>query len=112
MRELPMVCMLPDGRRLHLEDGPMDLIVEAYGRREQIRAAYDAAGRRFLTILDELCAELALLRQAANSKGPAPQGTIARRMSAAVEPYTKRCFITPMAAVAGAVAQEILESMR
>ena len=56
--------MLPDGRRLHLHDGPIDLIVEAYGRREQIHAAYDSAARRFVTILDELCAELPLLRQA------------------------------------------------
>ena len=24
-------AMLPDGRRLHLQDGPIDLIVEAFG---------------------------------------------------------------------------------
>jgi ApbE superfamily uncharacterized protein (UPF0280 family) len=32
-------------------------------------------------------------------------------MAAAVEPYAERCFITPMAAVAGAVAEEILKTM-
>jgi ApbE superfamily uncharacterized protein (UPF0280 family) len=32
-------------------------------------------------------------------------------MFAAVEPYCEDCFITPMAAVAGSVAEEILESM-
>jgi uncharacterized protein len=111
MRDSPTVRMMPDGRRLHLQDGPIDLIVEAYGRREQIQAAYDAAARRFITILDELCAELPLLRQAAQAKGIRPQGAIARRMAAAVEPYAGRCFITPMAAVAGAVADEILETM-
>ena len=103
--------MLPDGRRLHLQDGPIDLIVEAYGRREQIHAAYDSAARRFLTILDELCSELPLLRQAARGNVTPPQGVIARRMAGAVEPYAERCFITPMAAVAGAVAEEILETM-
>jgi ApbE superfamily uncharacterized protein (UPF0280 family) len=104
--------MLPDGRRLHLHDGPIDLIVEAYGRREQIHAAYDSAARRFLTILDELCSELPLLRQAVRGNVTPPQGVIARRMAGAVEPYAERCFITPMAAVAGAVAEEILETMR
>ena len=103
--------MLPDGRRLHLHDGPIDLIVEAYGRREQIHAAYDSAARRFLTILDELCSELPLLRQAVRGNVTPPQGVIARRMAGAVEPYAERCFITPMAAVAGAVAEEILETM-
>ena len=111
MRESPIVQLLPDGRRLHLHDGPIDLIVEAYGRPEQIHAAYDTAERRFVTILDELCAELPLLRQAVGSNMPRPQGVIARRMAAAVEPYAERCFITPMAAVAGAVAEEILETM-
>ena len=111
MRESPIVQLLPDGRRLHLHDGPIDLIVEAYGRPEQIHAAYDTAERRFVTILDELCAELPLLRQAVGSNMPRPQGVIARRMAAAVEPYGERCFITPMAAVAGAVAEEILETM-
>jgi len=39
------------------------------------------------------------------------QGVIARRMVAAVAPYGERTFITPMAAVAGAVAEEILGAM-
>jgi uncharacterized protein len=111
MREPPIIRMLSGGRRLFLHDGPMDLIVEAYGSCAQIREAYDAAARRFLTVLEELCSELPLLRQAASASGPRPEGTIARRMSDAVGPYAERCFITPMAAVAGAVAQEILETM-
>ena len=111
MRDSPIVQLLPDGHRLHLHDGPIDLILEAYGRPEQIHAAYDTAERRFVTILDELCAELPLLRKAVGSNMPRPQGVIARRMAAAVEPYGERCFITPMAAVAGAVAEEILENM-
>jgi uncharacterized protein len=111
MREAPIIRMLSDGRRLHLHDGPIDLIVEAFGSGEQIGVAYDTAARRFVTILGELCSELPLLRQATRPGGPRPQGAIARRMTEAVESFAERCFITPMAAVAGAVAQEILEIM-
>jgi uncharacterized protein len=105
------VRLLPDGRRLHLHDGPIDLIVEAFGIPEQITASYNAAAERFATILDELCAELSLLRKPARRDGPLPAGVVARRMMAAVAPYCERSFITPMAAVAGAVAEEILGAM-
>jgi ApbE superfamily uncharacterized protein (UPF0280 family) len=67
--------------------------------------------RRFTTILDELCEELPLLRSEVTSSSPAPYGTTARRMDAAVRPYASKCFITRMAAVAGAVADEILAAM-
>ena len=39
------------------------------------------------------------------------QGVVARRMHAAVAPFASDQFITPMAAVAGAVAEEILGAM-
>jgi ApbE superfamily uncharacterized protein (UPF0280 family) len=110
---------LPDGHRLHLHDGPIDLIVEAFGAEVEVQAAYHAACQRFTTILDELCIELPFLRTAlprvaqnANSEdGPYPRGAVARRMTAAALPYAAQHFITPMAAVAGAVADEILTTM-
>jgi uncharacterized protein len=111
MREPPIFRMLPDEQRLHLHDGPIDLIVEAFGSSPEIRTAYRAAARRFLTILDELCAELPLLRSAARANGGRPRGIVARRMADAVEPLATEHFITPMAAVAGAVAEEILGAM-
>jgi len=40
-----------------------------------------------------------------------PEGVIAQHMFAAVLPYAQDTFITPMAAVAGAVAEEILLAM-
>lgn len=103
--------MLPDGRRLHLQDGPIDLIVEGFGVPGEVDAAYRAAGERFVTILDELCGELSCLRQACSQESPWPRGSVARRMTAAVMPYAAECFVTPMAAVAGAVAEEILAAM-
>lgn len=100
--------MLPDGRRLHLNDGPIDLIIGAEGEAAEVGRAYAAAHARFATVLDELCAELPLLR-----KPPAaePQGTVARRMWRATLPLSRHAFITPMAAVAGSVAEEILQAM-
>jgi ApbE superfamily uncharacterized protein (UPF0280 family) len=94
-----------------MHDGPIDLIVEAWGAPSEIQTAYRAAAERFATVLDELCGELTFLRQPTRVDGPLPQGTIARRMVAAVTPYTATTFITPMAAVAGAVAEEVLEAM-
>ena len=111
MREPAVIRMLPDGRRMHLQDGPIDLIVEANGSPQAVSAAYEAAARRFVRVLDELCGELPLLRQPARKTSERPRGVVARRMFAAVEPYCEDGFITPMAAVAGSVAEEILETM-
>jgi ApbE superfamily uncharacterized protein (UPF0280 family) len=111
MKQRAQIRMLADGRRLHLHDGPIDLIVEAFGRAREVWAAYGAARSRFVTVLDELCGELSLLRRPCSAEAVWPQGTVARRMVAAVMPYASECFITPMAAVAGAVAEEILATM-
>ncbi|SFI87756.1 UPF0280 family protein [Bradyrhizobium sp. Gha] len=110
MTRLPQIALLSDGRRLHLQDGPIDLVVEARGRAHEVRAAYEAAARRFTGLLDELCAELPELRRAAEER-TALEGVVARRMHAAVAPYVPDGFITPMAAVAGSVAEEILGAM-
>jgi ApbE superfamily uncharacterized protein (UPF0280 family) len=105
------IGFLPDKRRLHLHDGPIDLIVEAFGAPREVNAAYRAATERFVTVLDELCRELPVLRQASRKSSPRAAGVVAKRMQAAVAPYSEQTFITPMAAVAGAVAEEILGSM-
>lgn len=101
------VSRLPNGR-LHLNDGPIDLIISCDGRREEIAKAEQAAVARFANVLDELCSELPLLRRPTGKK---LNGTIARRMWQATSPFAARHFITPMAAVAGSVAEEILEAL-
>ena len=111
MRPRAQIRLLAGGRRLHMHDGPIDLIVEAFGNTGEVKVAYQAAAKRFVTVLDELCGELSLLRQPARIGGPEPVGVIARRMMTAVLPHSERTFITPMAAVAGAVAEEILGTM-
>jgi ApbE superfamily uncharacterized protein (UPF0280 family) len=100
---------LPDGRRLHLQDGPIDLVIEAFGVPMAVKTAYRAATIRFASVLDELCAELPALRRRAG--GPPVHGRVACRMMDAVAPFANQCFVTPMAAVAGAVADEILQAM-
>lgn len=111
MKRPPQIALLPDGKRLHLQDGPIDLVIEAKGEASQVRAAYDAAAQRFTGLLDELCEELVTLRQAADPAQCALEGVVARRMHAAVAPFAAEHFITPMAAVAGSVAEEILGAM-
>jgi len=154
----PRIAWLPDGRRLHMNHGPIDLIVEAFGAEGERRAAYAQAAARFRTILDELVAELPGLREPIELRAytptphPSPQGgggfgdaaldldgaagahlsgfhsplwggargggigasrfhsPIARRMEAACAPLAGE-FITPMAAVAGAVADEMLAAL-
>jgi ApbE superfamily uncharacterized protein (UPF0280 family) len=96
---------LPDGLRLHLQHGPIDLILWADppGRA----GAYARAEARFATVLEELVVELADLRR---PDPPRLKGAVARRMQCAVAPFAP-AFITPMAAVAGAVADEIIAAM-
>jgi len=111
MNPRAQIRFLQDGRRLHLHDGPIDLIVEAFGKTREVEIAYQAASVRFQTVLDELCGELSLLRRQCTPEAEWPQGHVARRMTAAVMPYACEYFVTPMAAVAGAVAEEMLSAM-
>ncbi|MGX9966762.1 UPF0280 family protein [Roseomonas sp. F4] len=98
--------------RLHLQHGPIDVVLRAWGSPKSVAAAEAAAIARFQTVLDELVAELPLLRRAAEPARP-PRGAIARAMHAACLPYAARgLFVTPMAAVAGAVADALLAAMR
>lgn len=102
-----MIALLPDGR-LHLQHGPIDCLCRAWGASEEIRAAYRQAAGAFVQILPDLCAELPHLRTPLPSLPPA--GKIARAMHAACAPFAD-AFITPMAAVAGAVADHVLSAM-
>src|SRR5690606_21602803 len=100
-----VAALLPDGR-LHLQHGPIDIVAEGWGEAGAVREGYARAAERFASVLQELAAELPALR----AEGAPLRGIIARRMAAAVAPF-RPAFITPMAAVAGAVAEEVLAAL-
>ena len=104
--DAPLVETWPDGR-LRLRHGPIDLLIEAEGPAGEVQAAYRQAAEGFPTLLPDLVEELAVLRRPLTSAAPEPTGLVARRMVAATRPLAER-FVTPMAAVAGAVADEVL----
>jgi uncharacterized protein len=104
-----VMARLPDGR-LHLQEGPIDLIIEAFGAASEVERAYAQAVERFAGILSGLVSELGVLRRPVGENRPGVQGPVARRMAEAVWPH-RAVFITPMAAVAGAVADELLAAL-
>lgn len=108
--EQPCRRMLPDGRRMHLSHGPIDLIVQADGAPVEVAAALAQAAARFDGLLQALCDELPVLR-APTTAGPCPLvGPVAQRMWAATAAH-RPAFVTPMAAVAGAVADDVLAAL-
>ncbi|MDF3413756.1 UPF0280 family protein [Sulfitobacter sp. M57] len=96
------------GERLHLQHGPIDLIIGADGARAR---AFAAARARFETVLEELMDEIHLLRAPIDTATATPAGEIAQRMVEAGRACANGGFVTPMAGVAGAVAETVLEAM-
>ena len=105
---------LADGR-WHFQHGPIDIVINALGEAVAVKQAHQAAWQRFETVLEELVGELPMLRRAIAQDAvrtwadEALKGTVARRMWNACAPF-RAGFITPMAAVAGSVAQEMIAS--
>lgn len=102
-------AILP-GERLHIQHGPIDLVIGADGARD---AGFAAALSAFEGVLEGLVAELEQLRQCgwwAESPPYGLQSVVAERMVAAVARH--KGFVTPMAAVAGAVADHVLDAMK
>ena len=107
----PEARLLDDGRRLHLHHGPIDLVIGAAGDDAEVARAYRQAANRFENVLSQLVDELYLLRQPVAAPRWLPDGPVAGRMMDAVWPH-RRTYVTPMASVAGAVADEVLAAMR
>ena len=106
----PTSVMLNNGR-LHLQHGPIDLIIEAFADDcGEVKMAYEQASMRFSALLSNLVLELTQLRTALSDAYPAFADPVAQRMARAVWPYREQ-YITPMAAVAGAVADEVLHAL-
>jgi ApbE superfamily uncharacterized protein (UPF0280 family) len=103
------MVLLPDGRRLHLNHGPIDVIIEAFGHPDEVRMAYEQAMSCFPEILPTLVGDLESLRRPCDVTWH-PDGTVANRMQVACSRFSAE-FVTPMAAVAGGVADEVLGAL-
>lgn len=114
-RDQPTRRQLPDGHRWLFQHGPIDLILQAWGEPAALDHAYDAAWTCFQTILPALCADLHNLRAPITAGDPGlsaqPSHPVAQRMRIAGQRHASRFFVTPMAAVAGAVADHVLNRM-
>jgi ApbE superfamily uncharacterized protein (UPF0280 family) len=101
-----------DPVRQRWRHGPIDLIVQAEGEAMALQAAHQQAWTEFQTLLATLVQELPILRRAVQKGASQPcHGAVARSMWLACEPLAEpddAGFITPMAAVAGSVAQHLL----
>ncbi|TNF63030.1 MAG: UPF0280 family protein [Rhodobacteraceae bacterium] len=104
----PQAALLPDGRRLHLHHGPIDLIIDVDVDADLRAAAHARAIRRFSGLLGDLVRDLPALRRPLDATPLVDP--VARRMARAVAPFAP-LFVTPMAAVAGAVADEMLVAL-
>lgn len=105
----PARALLP-GNRLHLQHGPIDLVIECWGEPTEVERAHEQAWQRFQDVLETLVSELSVLRAPLTGAYPLLRGPVARRMVAACWPH-RAVFVTPMAAVAGAVADEMLAAL-
>jgi len=153
-----VVSRLADGSRLHLNHGPVDVVLEAWGASDEVERAYAQAAAAFPNILPTLCRELPRLRAQVDGvpfdgpvaermrraclplasppvarerdwRGGTARSAVTGRSSVALEPpltspaaarppLLSRCarqegmsFLTPMAAVAGAVADHLLAEL-
>ena len=105
------VCARLGSGRWHFQHGPIDLILAVEGEFEARERSIAACWDRFQTVLPGLVAELAQLRRPAHER-PAVQDPVSARMVQACAPFVAERFITPMAAVAGAVADELIGTFR
>ncbi|MBT7654353.1 MAG: UPF0280 family protein [Flavobacteriaceae bacterium] len=91
--------------RLFLNHGPIDIVLEAFGKDKPL--AYEKAKNYFSTLLNELVLDMDLLK-----KEVVPHRTFNNKISQSMQNATEKFypdFITPMAAVAGSVADNILK---
>lgn len=102
--------LLSDGRRLHLSHGPIDVVLEAWGEPGEVALAYAQAEAVFPDILPALARELPILRAGDPALWEKLEGPVARRMAQACLKFPG-VFVTPMASVAGAVADHLRDRL-
>ena len=109
MWDKPSINRLP-GDRLHLRHGPIGIVLKVWAREDVARQAQRLVTRHFPKILPELADVLPVLRTPLK-KRVSVEGKVAQAMVDAAVPFAE-VYVTPMAAVAGAVAEEVLRIIR
>lgn len=105
------VRLMPDGRRLHMQHGPIDIIAEAFGSAEEISKSYKQGAEFFGSVLETLVVDLSELKKPLEPNlVPEFKGT-ALTMWRAANLFLENNFVTSMAAVAGAVADGVKQAM-
>jgi len=103
--------LLDDGR-WHFQHGPIDIVLQLAGEPQACADAIEKSWQRFECLLPELVSELFYLRQAVSAlEDHVFTHHVAQRMhrAAAQAAFASHDgFVTPMVAVAGSVAQELL----
>ena len=94
---------------LRMIDGPIDLVVRAWGEAREVELCLEVAVAALDGVLVGLAAQLATLRRPVEEV-TAVDGPVARRMLDACSPFPGE-GVSLMAAVAGAVADHVLERM-
>ena len=103
-------CARIGADRWHFQHGPIDLIIHVDADAETQELSIAACWHEFQHILTALVDELPQLRRPAH-RHTAVRGPVAARMVRACLPFAAERFITPMAAVAGAVADELIAAL-
>jgi hypothetical protein len=109
MWDKPSINRMSD-ERLQLRHGPIRIVLRAWGEADSVRKAHRLVTRHFPKILPELADEITTLRQPARAKPAKLQSVTGQRMADAASRFSS-IFVTPMAGVAGAVAEEVLRIM-
>jgi len=94
-----------ENNRLFLQHGPIDIVIEAIGKDQEL--AYKKVKKYFENLLLNLVKDLRLLKKEVQYNRKF-KNVIAQKMQLATQEFYPE-FITPMAAVAGSIADSILE---
>ena len=105
------ICVPLAEHRWHFQQGPIDLIIDVDADDEAREHSLSVCWDNFQQVLPALVGELPLLRRPAVERSVL-WGPVARRMMNACGPFADERFITPMAAVAGAVADELIGAFK
>ncbi len=103
--------IMEDGKRLHLQHGPIDIVAEGFGGKSEVFACYQQGIAVFETVLQTLVMDLDVLKEPVDQDRKQRLQGIAGNMYGAAARFAGNRFVTPMAAVAGAVADFVKNAM-